>query len=72
MGEYRGWGQPRQLDAAASAGEPLTGARPGGVSIAYKRLVPLPGSEGVRTPGSNAKAGELRLVVQTFPRLGGG
>ena len=38
----------------------------GGVSIAYTRLVPLPGSQGVRTRGSNGTAGELRLVVQAF------
>lgn len=38
----------------------------GGVSIAYTRLVPLPGSQGVRVRGNNGTATQLRLVVQAF------
>ncbi len=37
-----------------------------GTSIAFTRLVPLAGSDGVRARGNNATTQELRLVVQAL------
>ena len=37
-----------------------------GTSIAYTRLVPLAGSDGVRARGNNASTTALRLVVQAL------